>query len=68
MKAERFWLCWSPTQNTYSVDSEAYGLRSNQNAHANGRRVDYVVLDVFESEQEARAVMAALFRGQGGRE
>lgn len=68
MKPEEFWLCWSPSQQTYSVDSKAYALRSNQNAHANGRRVDYVVLYTFGSEQEARAMMAALFKDRGGRE
>ena len=59
----RFWLCWSPQQNCFHIESEAEGLRTNQDAFAEDSKVDYVPIGIFHSREAADAT-ASRFRDE----
>jgi len=58
-----YWLCWSPRQNCFHIESEAVGLRTNQQAFAENSKVDYVPIGIFIS-REAASAAAAKFRDE----
>ncbi|TXH17576.1 MAG: hypothetical protein E6R03_03630 [Hyphomicrobiaceae bacterium] len=51
----RWWLCWSFRQACPHIETEAEGLRTNLEAFADNRAVDYVPIGVFQSLEEAGA-------------
>lgn len=55
MNNEKHWLCWSPLQNALHIESQADGLRINLEAFTENRRLDYIPIGVFETEDEACA-------------
>ncbi len=50
---EKVWLCWSPRQNCFHIETEADGLRVNLDAFRRGTRVDYVPIAAFANQDEA---------------
>lgn len=55
MNNEKHWLCWSPRQNALRIESQADGLRINREAFTHNRRLDYIPIGVFATEDEACA-------------
>ena len=57
---EKVWLCWSPRQNCFHIETEADSLRVNLEAFKRGTRVDYVPIAAFASQDEAIAAADGL--------
>jgi hypothetical protein len=67
VNADRFWLCWSPHQNAYHIDDEASCLAFNQGAHARRAKPHFLPLAIFDSRQEASAVVGRLIEERNRR-
>ncbi|MGO9585164.1 MAG: hypothetical protein ACLP2Y_02995 [Limisphaerales bacterium] len=50
---QRIWLCWSPGQNCFHIESEDEGVRTNYQAFKRNAGVDYVPIGVFTSHEHA---------------
>jgi len=50
---QRIWLCWSPRQNCFHIESEDDGVRTNYQAFKRNAGVDYVPIGVFTSHEQA---------------
>ena len=55
MNNEKHWLCWSPRQNAFHIETESDGVRINRTAFVENRSLDYFPIGVFETEDEACA-------------
>ncbi len=53
MSAERFWLCWSASQQAVHIESETLGFKTNLRAFVLNRPTDYVPLAVFPNREAA---------------
>jgi hypothetical protein len=67
VKSDPTWLCYSPTQGAYHIESVSEGLAANQRAHATGRRIDFVPLAQFDTRAEASDAAAQLIRARNRR-
>ena len=52
---KRVWLCYSFSQCATHIEDEEDGLRINLRAFAENRPVDYIVIGIFASRDEAHA-------------
>jgi hypothetical protein len=57
----RIWLCWSPRQNCFHIESEEDGVRTNLRAFKRNAGVDYVPIAVFASRQQANKAARELW-------
>jgi hypothetical protein len=53
MSAGRVWLCWSPSQQSVHIETEAEGCKTNLRAFVLNRPIDYVPLAVFPNREAA---------------
>lgn len=56
----KFWLCWSPRQNCFYVETEHEGVAKNRNAFLRDVEVDFVPIGIFATEHEANAAARKL--------
>jgi hypothetical protein len=56
----KVWLCWSPRQNCFHVETEPEGVAKNRNAFLRDVEVDFVPIGIFASEHEANATARKL--------
>lgn len=55
MNTEKYWLCWSPRQNAFHIESETDGARRNRRSFIEDRRPDYMPIGLFSDRKEANA-------------
>ena len=53
MSARRVWLCWSPSQQAFHIETEADGLKINLRAFVENRPVDFIPIAIFGSRKSA---------------
>ena len=50
---DRYWACWSHSQQAFHIEDELEGVETNREAFAQNEPMDYIVLGVFEDRAEA---------------
>ena len=55
MNIEKYWLCWSPRQNAFHIESEADGEQTNREAFFEDRPSDFVPIGHFTTSEAAHA-------------
>lgn len=58
---QRVWLCWSPRQNCFHIESEDDGVRTNYRAFKCNRGLDYIPIAVFFSREQANQAARELW-------
>ncbi len=53
--SENHWLCWSPRQNAFHVESETDGLKTNRRAFRENSKLDYIPIGKFSDIDQACA-------------
>jgi hypothetical protein len=55
MNNGKYWLCWSPRQNAFHIESEADGLTRNRRSFTDDRKPDFMPIGLFLGPVEANA-------------
>lgn len=50
---DRYWACWSHSQQAFHVEDEAEGVETNMEAFKRGSPMDYIVIGVFDDRKLA---------------